>query len=155
PVESNVSAVLRKIRRRKQSRQEPRRRTAASSRRASSAEVAFHPRRTELLELVSDCLANGVTAPTFCDIDRLAFAGAAATSAKFRNGRINYSRVAAQTGLQRAEVRRLLLTDFNNRVVFDRSALNRVVLAWLTDPRYVDPNGYPVHLKFTGTKPSF
>ena len=59
-------------------------------------------------ELAFILLARGMTPRDFSELSRLAFVQAAAARSKLRNGRVNHSRVAAQTGLTRADVKRLL-----------------------------------------------
>ena len=86
---------------------------------------------------------------------RLALVVEAAKSATFKNGKINYSRVAARTGLTRNVVRRLLLFETDSRLAAYGTPLYRVKNGWLTDRRYLDRQGRPVRLKMTGANASF
>jgi hypothetical protein len=108
-----------------------------------------------LAQLASALLTRGVAAKAFGDMARLALVVEAAKSATFRNGRINYSRVAARTGLPRRVVRRLLLFEIDSRLAAYETPLYKVKSGWLTDRRYLDRRGRPVPLKMTGANPSF
>src|SRR5947209_3539605 len=61
-----------------------------------------------LQEFAATLLTRGMTPRLFGELTRWAFVRAAAERSRMRNGRVNHSRVAAQTGLSRADVKRLL-----------------------------------------------
>ena len=65
--------------------------------------------RELLRELALTLVPRGMTPKVFGEISRHAFVHAAARISRQANGRINHSRVAALTGLSRAEVKRILL----------------------------------------------
>jgi hypothetical protein len=74
---------------------------------------------------------------------------------RLRNGRVNYSRVAAQTGLSRADVKRLLESDVIDAFRAARAPTERVVTGWRTDRAFADRFGRPRRLRITGSRASF
>lgn len=110
-----------------------------------------------LLELASVLLPRGVTPAQFNELANQAFIEAAAKMSRFRNGRVNQSRVSVLTGLRRAEVRKFLIRSSspiqsNPR---HRSPVETVIAGWCADKRYMDRNGDPKRLVISGTKTSF
>lgn len=110
-----------------------------------------------LSELVVPLLHRGITPKRFSQLTRDAFVNAAANTARFSTGRINYSKIAASTGLPRAEVKRLLSRNakrpeghFSNR-----TPVERVVRGWLTDRRFASEAGRPKPLSIDGGRASF
>ena len=73
---------------------------------------------------------------------------------RLRNGRINHSRVAAQTGLTRAEVKRFLKYNAFSSPVFGQTPVERVIEGWRTDRRFA-LRGQPKPLAIYGEKDSF
>ena len=107
-------------------------------------------------ELASILLARGMTPRDFSELSRLAFVQAAAARSKLRNGRVNHSRVAAQTGLTRADVKRLLARNSSDRPIASHfTPVARVVEGWRTDRRYLDRAGNPKSIGISGPKQSF
>jgi hypothetical protein len=108
-----------------------------------------------LFELARALLPAGMTPKLFNELARQAFARAAADSARLQNGRINYSRISAQTGLTRANVRHLI-EDVGHQSAWQSAApIDKVIRGWRTDKRFTGPKGRPVRLKITGRNPSF
>jgi hypothetical protein len=110
-----------------------------------------------LLELASILLPRGVTPAQFNDLANQSFIEAAAKMSRFRNGRVNQSRVSVLTGLRRAEVKKFLLRasspmQSNAR---HRSPVETVIAGWCADKRYTARNGGPKRLVISGTKTSF
>jgi hypothetical protein len=110
-----------------------------------------------LFELAAVLLPRGVTPAGFNEIAKHAFIEAAASISKFRNGRVNQSKVSVLTGLRRGEVRRLLshagcLLQSDIR---HQSPIETVVAGWCTDRRYVNRDGSPKRLTISGTKGPF
>jgi hypothetical protein len=113
--------------------------------------------RSLLFELASILLQRGVTPAQFNELAKQAFIEAAASLSRFRNGKVNQSRVSVLTGLRRAEVRKLLSrasspTQSNGE---HRSPIETVIAGWCADKRYVDRNGNPKRLVISGTQTSF
>jgi hypothetical protein len=117
-------------------------------------------RATECLNLLLRTLASslmdhGITLERFSELSTHAFVRAAAETAKLQNGKVNQSRVAAQTGLPRAAVKSWL----NHRVetVFRRAAspVENVYLAWQADPEFTSRRGRPRALTISGSRGSF
>src|SRR2546429_3570358 len=108
-----------------------------------------------LTELAVVLLPRGMTPKRFGELARSAFVQAAADMSKLRNGKVNYSRVAAQTGLSRADVKRLLTSNMFDSVRADETPLSRVVSGWRTDCKITDKDGSPKRLRISGTRASF
>jgi hypothetical protein len=100
---------------------------------------------------------SGVTPKHFAELAKYAFVDAAGQISRFRNGRPNQSRIAVITGLNRAEVKRLLAegrgATFPGKSRGSRAA--RVVSGWLSDRRYLNQSGKPRSLPISGQKISF
>lgn len=107
-----------------------------------------------LTELACVLLRRGMTAREFGQLSRYAFARAAAATSRLKSGKINYSRVAAQTGLSRAEAKRLLSRRRDSRQSF-QTPLERVLRGWRTDRHFTDPRGGPRRLSVQGHRASF
>jgi hypothetical protein len=110
-----------------------------------------------LTELASVLLPRGMTPKRFSELARSAFVQAAADLSRLRNGRVNHSRVAAQTGLTRADVKRLLWqnvfdTDTAGR---DKTPVESVIEGWRADRAFVTRPGHPRRLRISGSNASF
>lgn len=110
-----------------------------------------------LFELALTLLPRGITPRIFSRLGRQAFVRAAAGHARMQNGKVNHSKVAALTGLHRKEIRRIL-----NRPpaclepdLPTRMPSERVVRGWLTDRRFLTPQGRPKSLVASGEVSSF
>src|SRR5215469_16828936 len=80
-----------------------------------------------ITQLAFVLLPRGMTPKRFGELARSAFVHAAADMSRLRNGRVNYSRVAAQTGLSRADVGRLLKRNAIDFSLRGQSAVERVI----------------------------
>jgi Family of unknown function (DUF6502) len=126
-------------------------------RRAREAETIARALQ-DLLELIAPILfAHGITPAAVAGLAKNALVASAAGSSRMSTGRVNQSKVAAVTGLSRAEVRRRLvesprLLPPTSRAL-DRSA--RVVAGWLRDPLFLDRNGKPKTLQVRSGAASF
>lgn len=107
-----------------------------------------------LSELALVLLPRGMTPKRFSELARCAFVQAAADITRLRNGRVNHSRVAAQTGLTRADVKRLL-----SRKGFEAqggwAAVERVIHGWRTDGEFAVCPGRTKPLRIVGRRGSF
>lgn len=108
-----------------------------------------------LTELAFALLPRGMTPGRFAELARYAFARAAAEVAVLRNGRINNSRVAAQTGLTRAEVKRLLHYGPLVNGHLHEAPVERVIRGWQRDPPFALRPGHPKRLRVAGSRASF
>ena len=108
-----------------------------------------------LSELAFVLLPRGMTPRRFAELARFAFVRAATEMSKLRNGRVNYSRVAAQTGLSRADVKRLLKSDVFDLHRVARAPMERVVNGWRTDRLFSHGSGLPKGLRIAGSGASF
>jgi len=107
---------------------------------------------TELSYLISD---YGIALKSLCNLLEHSFTRVAADNSRLLNGRTNNSRVAAQTGLSRAAIRRLLNDELLIPGLVDRTPLARVVNGWRTDRQFLDRFGKPRPLKISGKNDSF
>lgn len=113
--------------------------------------------RELLIELALTLLPRGMTPKTFGELSRYAFAYAAARISQHSNGKVNHSRVAALTGLSRADVKRLLQGG-DSAVPAGRSnqmPIERVLNGWRVDRRFIDKEGNPRPLRISGPSRSF
>ena len=108
-----------------------------------------------LTELALVLLPRGMTPKRFSELARVAFVEAAADMSRLRNGRINQSRVAAQTGLARADVKRVLRSNVFDATLHSQTALERVLQGWRTDREFTTKPGYPKTLPVLGSRSSF
>jgi hypothetical protein len=109
-----------------------------------------------LTELASTLLPRGMTPKRFSELARFAFVRAAAERSKLRNGRVNHSRVSAQTGLSRSDVKRLLLqSSVLTTESYAQAPMERVIAGWRTDRMFAHRPGRPRRLRISGTATSF
>ena len=126
------------------------------SRKSSPVSVRGASVLQELLtELAFVLLPRGMTPKRFSELARSAFVQAAADMSKLRNGKVNHSRVAAQTGLSRADVKRLLRTNVFDSVRSDQTPVKRVIRGWRTDRKFANRDGRPKRLRISGSSLSF
>lgn len=107
----------------------------------------------QLTEISGALLNGGITPAQVHALIDSAFAHAAARTARFKNGRTNYSRVAARTGLRRTVVRHLLRTEAVTPDI--PSPLDRLALGWRSDRDFLDRDGKPKRLAFGGRHDAF
>jgi hypothetical protein len=108
-----------------------------------------------LTELAFVLLPRGMTPRRFSDMVRAAFVRVAADISRLRNGKVNHSRVAAQTGLSRADVRRLLRHDVFASAHPSHTPVERVIDGWRTDRAFCVRLGKPKRLNVSGPRSSF
>lgn len=109
-----------------------------------------------LQELAFVLLARGMTPKGFGELSRSAFVRAAAARSKLRNGRVNHSRVAAQTGLTRAYVKRLLSNDaYDASPSAGQTAVERVIDGWCNDRHFSRGSDNPKPLPISGSSSAF
>jgi len=138
---------------------------ASRSRRSDRIQISVGPnsrttrgtaRLQDLLtELALVLLPRGMTPKRFSQLARSAFVTAAAGRSKLQNGRVNHSRVAAQTGLTRADVTRLLRHKVVNAEARGQTAVERVIGGWRADREFAIRPGVPKQLPITGGRGSF
>jgi hypothetical protein len=108
-----------------------------------------------LTELAYVLLPRGMTPKRFAELAKSAFVHAAADISKTRSGRVNHSRIAAQTGLTRADVKRLLGYKTFDPGRVGKAALEKVIDGWRTDREFVTKAGRTRVLKISGPRRSF
>jgi hypothetical protein len=125
--------------------------------------VAIDPRATKgaevlqalLTELAFVLLPRGMTPKRFSDMVRAAFVQVAADISRLRNGKVNHSRVAAQTGVSRADVKRLLKYDVFASPHRSQTPIEKVIEGWRTDREFTPRPGKPRRLSISGPRSSF
>jgi Family of unknown function (DUF6502) len=108
-----------------------------------------------LTELARVLLPRGMTPKRFAYLARSAFVQAAADISRLQNGRVNYSRVAAQTGLTRADVRHLLKYNVSDAGLRGQTALEKVIQGWRSDREFTTRAGHTRRIRITGARGSF
>jgi Family of unknown function (DUF6502) len=132
-----------------------------SLRRRRAAQVGFRTMRGTavlqdlLAELALTLLPRGMTPGRFSEMASTAFVQAAADISRLRNGRVNHSRVAAQTGLTRADVKRLLKQSTFDSARRSPPPVERVIDGWRTDRQFATRPGHPKRLRLSGASGSF
>jgi hypothetical protein len=128
--------------------------TKEASRRLLRRDVGVTGLLTEFAVLL---LQVGLTPRHFAELAKQAFVEAAAAISRFRNGKINRSRVAVMTGLSRSEVKRILASKLPmaKLVSAQQSRGERVITGWMSDERYLDAHGRPKCLPIAGARISF
>jgi hypothetical protein len=97
-------------------------------------------------------LAAGLSHAQFTALARIAYFRAASEIATFRNRRVNYSAVAAMTGLTRLQVRELAKQG-PAAALAKPDRFVRIIEGWTTDPRFQKSDFSPRRLAI-GAKPS-
>lgn len=101
-------------------------------------------------------LPRRITPSSFSRLAREAFIRAAAGHSRLQNGKINYSKVAALTGLPRKEIKRMLeAACFHPDSPMTHVPSERVIRGWLTDGRFLTRQGRPKSLEISGETLSF
>lgn len=113
--------------------------------------------RSFLLGLAKLLVLAGITPKHFGELATGAFVEAACELSRFRNGKINKSRVAVLTALRRAEVAKLLSSRDKRSAssLLNQPRTERVIAAWTSDRRYLDTNGRPRRLPLSNGRHSF
>lgn len=125
---------------------------------ARNTRTEFDSAIEELLRALIPVLVNQSQTPhSVFEKLKKAFVVVVAKDSRMKTGRINHSQVAAQTGLTRTEVRRLLVspstTVRRTNIGMDRGL--RVVAGWRTDRRFQNTRGLPRPLILSGVPHSF
>src|SRR5260370_34914504 len=91
-----------------------------------------------LTELAFVLLPRGMTPKRFSELARSAFVQAAADMSKLRKGKVNHSIVAAQTGLSRADVKRVLRSNVFDPARSAQTPVRRVISSWARHPTFLN-----------------
>jgi hypothetical protein len=105
-----------------------------------------------LLSIVPMLVEEAQTPRSVSELVKRAFVLSSARDSLIKSsGRVNYSQVATQTGLTRAEVRRVLKREANaqptSNIGMDRGL--RVIAGWRSDRRFLDDQGRPRRLELS------
>lgn len=117
------------------------------------AGVKSHAQSRLLVELAELLLGHGITPALLHEVMDQAFVRAAARGARLKNGRVNYSRIAAKTGLPRAAIRQLIHQEIPTRHAL--SPLDQVIHGWRTDSDFLDDAGRPKPILLSGQHETF
>jgi hypothetical protein len=128
----------------------------ARNRRSRSSDIGSLDQRS-LSSFAKLLLSAGVTPKHFGELATHAFVEAACDRSRFRNGKINKSRVAVLTALRRAEVTRLVSArgTMQPALTAHQPRTERVIAGWTSDRRYLDENGRPRRLRTSSRQRSF
>ena len=107
-----------------------------------------------LLPLARLNLHYGLSTKAFTAISKQAYVDAARADFGIRGRPTNKARIAALTGLTRAEVQRLLDNDSQTKPL-QSSPLQRVVSLWLRESSYQNQDGSPAPIPLDGCAVSF
>jgi hypothetical protein len=107
--------------------------------------------------IASILLRLGLNAPQVERALRRAFVHAAARNANAAGNRATQSQIASIAGISRREVRRIFGDRSNTSTSRLRyaSRIDQVLLAWRTDPIFLDERGRPRPLDYRGSRSSF
>ena len=125
----------------------PKKASNASAFAADAALGALQPLATLLLE-------QGLGVPELYQALKWVFVQESARQATRDGRKVNVSRIAAQTGLTRQEVSRLLRNTAKpeTRYAWQRQRSNRVLLGWHTDATFLTAAGQPRGLPYEGER---
>jgi Family of unknown function (DUF6502) len=108
-----------------------------------------------LTELAFVLLPRGMTPKRLSSMVRAAFVRVAADISRLRNGKVNHSRVAAQTGVSRADVKKLLRQNVLASAGRSQTPVERVIEGWRTDRAFAARPGKPRRLSISQPGSSF
>jgi uncharacterized protein DUF6502 len=129
-----------------------------SSPKPSSSSSPIQSLAHAMMPLTQLCLRSGLGAGDLISALKMAFVRSCATEV-ISSGRLNYSRIAAMSGLTRKEVRQLLQHNEPSSGLSpqnpSRQRTARVIHGWRTDPQYLDEAGGPAILPISSDQVSF
>lgn len=110
-----------------------------------------------LRPLASALMLVGIDYRDFAEAAKDAFVGVASDNYGKRNNPASTSRISVKTGLTRVNVRQVRERISAEPVYsFEDSLLPaQIINRWFADPAYLDKNGQPLALRYTGNDPSF
>ncbi|MGB5180163.1 MAG: DUF6502 family protein [Gammaproteobacteria bacterium] len=117
----------------------------------------FSAVRLLLRPLVRILIRNGVAHGAFAELTKKVFVDVAFDEFSPDGKKQTVSRVSAQTGLTRKEVKRLhelqQTDDSSSQARYNRAV--RVISGWMNDASFLDGTGKPAELPISGEHPSF
>jgi len=110
-----------------------------------------------LRPIVKLLLRYGIGYNEFAETVKSAFVDVGSTDFGIRGRPTNISRVAVMTGLTRKEVRRLRtkIEGGDDTVSVRTTPITEIITRWYSEEEYLDKNGRPLLLPFTGDSGSF
>jgi hypothetical protein len=124
----------------------------------SSSDNSIERALSQLLDALAEILIPlEVTPARLAQVARLSFVKVSAKEAKMRSsGRPHLAKIAARTGLSRAEVKKIVVANFraHEKIAESSPRALRVLKGWHTSKEYT-LRGRPRSLKLEGQPPSF
>lgn len=119
--------------------------------------VFFAAIRNLLRPLVRILLHNGMPYGAFLDLVKPVYVEVAAGEIEKSGKKVTHSRISTVTGIPRKEVARVKeMGEYEDVWAFERyNRAARVVTGWVRDPRFLDRQGQPVNLAYSGDSPCF
>ncbi|MEL7186936.1 MAG: DUF6502 family protein [Pseudomonadota bacterium] len=110
-----------------------------------------------LRPIIKILLRYGIGFSQFAETVKTAYVDVASSEFGIRGRPTNISRVAVMTGLTRKEVRRLRtkMEGGEDTVKVKTTPITEVLHRWHSDEDFLDENGRPLVLSFSGGSPSF
>ena len=107
--------------------------------------AAWNAAASAIRPVVAFLIDAGIGCPEATTLIRWIYVGEAAARLRASGTRPTISRIAAATGLSRAEVSQVLADEPANSPPVDLASRSsdRIIAAWLSDPDYLEPNGTP------------
>jgi hypothetical protein len=119
--------------------------------------IFFVAIRSLLRPLVRILLQNGMPYGAFLDLLKPVYVEMAAAEIESSGKKVTHSRISTVTGIPRKEVARVKeLGEYEDLWAFERyNRAARVVTGWVRDQRFLDRQGQPVTLAYSGNRPCF
>ncbi len=124
----------------------------------ADARVVARKALLQLLQPLAGFVSDaGLSAGELYALFREAAVRSAAAKQLEASDRVNISRIAATTGISRAEISQILKVAETAKKTGDgqQQSTNRILAAWHEDPKFTGPNGQPVDLKLYGRGATF
>lgn len=120
-------------------------------------DAAIRAASAALRPIVALLLDAGVSPNDLTRLIRRSFVDEAASRQRVTAKKVSISRIAAVTGLSRAEVSHVLSepTHSQRDLGLSATAAERVISGWISDPDFLDPRGAPLRLPYSDGTPSF
>lgn len=119
--------------------------------------AAWNAAATAIRPVVAFLIDAGIGCQEATTLVRWIYVGEAAARLRASGTRATISRIAAATGLSRAEVSQVQAEEPANSPPVDLASRSsdRIVAAWLSDPDYLQPNGAPKAIAYSDDSPCF
>jgi hypothetical protein len=132
-------------------------RTALSTQVGTDRERTLQSAAIGLQPLIQTLVRHDVAANDLSQLVKWLFVKETQAKLRSQGTRVSISRIAAATGLTRAEVGQLLRLKTTPPAArpWQLQRSHRVVIGWRSDPDFLDSAGHPRVLRFAGQSPTF